>query len=314
MNKETEPESTVSLEDRGDARPMLSVITVNYNGLQDTCELIDSLLSHIYSVTYEIVVVDNASRVDEATLLKKKYPQIIALRSDINLGFSGGNNLGIRNAKGDYLFLMNNDTYVRSDNFRQLIDAINQKPNIAGVSPKILFAEPGNTIQFAGFTPLTKYTLRNSIIGIDQIDDGRWDTPMPTPILHGAAMLFKRSAIDVVGLMPEVYFLYYEELDWSAAFLRAGFELWYIPSSVVYHKGSKSTGAYSTLQVFYMTRNRMLYAWRNLSVLDRWISVIYQILIANTKACFLFLIKRKPLLAKASFRGVKAFLKMDKKA
>ena len=312
MTAEEHRKSADFLEEEVSFRPLLSVITVNYNGLEDTCELIESLLGNIHSVSYEIIVVDNASRVNEATILKQKYPQIVALRSELNLGFSGGNNLGIRNAKGDYLFFMNNDTFVRSDGFRSLIDALNLRPSIAAVSPKILFAKPGNTIQFAGYTPLTKYTLRNDIIGIDQPDDGRWDIPMPTPIVHGAAMLFKKTAIDAVGLMPEDYFLYYEELDWSAAFLRSGFELWYIPSCVVFHKGSQSTGVYSSLQVYYMTRNRLLYAWRNLSGLNKWISVIYQILIANTKACFLFLIKGKPLLAKAGFRGMNAFFKMDK--
>ena len=293
-------------------KPFLSVITVNYNGLDDTSELIESLLDNIHSVDYEIIVVDNASRINEADLLKSKYPQITVLRSDENLGFSGGNNLGIRKAKGDYLFFMNNDTYVRTDGFRLLVDAINLKPSIAAVSPKILFAEPENIIQFAGYTPLTKITLRNEIIGIGEPDDGRWDTPMPIPIVHGAAMLFKKTAINTIGMMPELYFLYYEELDWCASVKRAGFEMWYIPSCVVFHKGSKSTGQFSSLQVFYMTRNRMLYAWRNLTGLNKWISVFYQIAIANSKAISLFLLKGKVSLAKACFRGINAFFRMDK--
>lgn len=293
--------------------PLLSVITINYNGFDDTCELIESLLANIKSVFYEIIVIDNASKVNEAEILKKRYPQIIALRSDVNLGFSGGNNLGIKSSKGKYLFFLNNDTFVRSDGFLTLIEAVDLKPAIAAVSPKILFAEPDNLIQFAGYTALSKVTLRNKIIGIGEPDDGRWDAPALTPIVHGAAMLFKKSAVDVVGVMPEIYFLYYEELDWSEAFRRAGFELWYCPSSIVYHKGSKSTGVFSPLQVFYMTRNRMLYAWRNLFGLTKWISILYQILIANTKACFLFMVKGKVNLAKACVRGINAFLTMDKK-
>jgi len=292
--------------------PLISVITVNYNGFDDTCTLIDSLLEHINSVSFEILVVDNASKINEADLLKKKYPQIISLRSDVNLGFSGGNNLGIRNAKGDFLFFLNNDTFVKTDGFRLLIDAMELNPSIAAVSPKILFAEPGNTIQFAGYTPLTKITLRNFIIGINEIDDGRWDIPAPTPIVHGAAMLFRKSALEKIGLMPEVYFLYYEELDWSAAVKRAGFEMWYIPSCVVFHIGSKSTGVFSALQVFYMTRNRLLYAWRNVDGIYKWISILYQILIANTKACLLLLLKGKINLVKAGNRGIIAFLKMNK--
>jgi len=312
MAGEIDQHLTVCPENVINTTPEISVITVNYNGLNDTCELIDSLLDVIHSVSFEILVVDNASKLNEAKILKEKYPQIVVLRSDINLGFSGGNNLGIQNAKGAYLFFMNNDTFVRSDGFRSLIDAMKSRPTIAAVSPKILFAEPGNTIQFAGYTPLSKITLRNNIIGIDKEDDGRWDTAIPTPIVHGAAMLFKKSAIDIVGMMPEVYFLYYEELDWSAAFIRAGFELWYIPTSIIYHKGSKSTGMYSALQVFYMTRNRMLYAWRNMDGLTKWISVIYQIFIANAKTCIVFFLKGKIKLVKACLCGMNDFFKMNK--
>jgi GT2 family glycosyltransferase len=159
---------------------------------------------------------------------------------------------------------------------------------------------------------MTRVTLRNFIVGIDQVDDGRWDTPALTPIVHGAAMLFKKSALEKVGLMPEIYFLYYEELDWCAAVERAGFEMWYIPSCVVFHKGSKSTGVYSKLQVFYMTRNRLLYAWRNRFGLTRWIAILYQLLVADTKACLVFLAKGKLDLVQACINGVRAFVKMDK--
>jgi len=85
--------------------PEISIITVNYNGLKDTSELIESLHNHI-SLSYEIIVVDNASKVNEAALLQEKHPHIITIRSEENLGFSGGNNLGIRQAKGKYIFLI----------------------------------------------------------------------------------------------------------------------------------------------------------------------------------------------------------------
>jgi Predicted glycosyltransferases len=300
------------IKDKDGHQPLVSVITINYNGLDDTCELIDSLVQHIHSVDYEIVVVDNASRMDEAKILREKYPSIVAIRSDKNLGFSGGNNLGIRNAKGEYLFFLNNDTYVCNDGFRALVDAVNQKPSIAAVSPKLLNPSPENTIQFAGYTPLSKVTLRNSVLGEGDPDDGRWDTAYSIPIVHGAAMFFKRSAIERVGMMPEIYFLYYEELDWSAAVLRAGMELWYAPACAVYHKGSKSTGAYSPLQVFYMTRNRMLYAWRNIDGLKKWLSILYLLFVANTKACVLFVREGKFSLVKACFRGINAFFSMKK--
>ena len=90
-------------------QPDLSVITVNYNGFHDTCEFIDSWTATIFSVSYEMIVIDNGSTANEAALLQKTYPFIQAVRSEQNLGFAGGNNLGINLAKGKYLFLLNND-------------------------------------------------------------------------------------------------------------------------------------------------------------------------------------------------------------
>ena len=92
--------------------PQVSFITVCYNGFKDTCELIESLQTHVHSVSYEIIVVDNASREDEATKIRELYPTVISIRSNENGGFSGGNNIGIRIAKGKYIFLINNDTYI----------------------------------------------------------------------------------------------------------------------------------------------------------------------------------------------------------
>ena len=94
-----------------DGGKLLSIITINYNGLKDTCELIDTL--PLNDETIEVIVVDNASTQDEATELERRYPQVIVIRSDKNLGFAGGNNLGIQAAKGKYLFFINNDTILR---------------------------------------------------------------------------------------------------------------------------------------------------------------------------------------------------------
>ena len=178
--------------------PDISFITICYNGFKDTCELIESLQSKIHSVSYEIIVVDNASREDEATQIHNLYPSVIAIRSNENSGFSGGNNIGIRAAKGKYIFLINNDTYIESDNIAYLIERLESRPEIGGVSPKIRFAFPPQHIQFAGFTPLSQITLRNNMLGFDCPDDGTFDTPHPTPYLHGAAMMIKREVIEKV--------------------------------------------------------------------------------------------------------------------
>ena len=276
-------------------RTDISFITICYNGFKDTCELIESLQEKLHSVTYEIIVVDNASREDEAAKISRLYPSVIAIRSEVNRGFSGGNNIGIRAARGKYLFFINNDTYIESD-------------AISCVSPKIRFAFPPQHIQFAGFTPLSRITLRNHMLGFGCPDDGKYDTPHPTPYLHGAAMMIKREVVEKAGMMPEIFFLYYEELDWSTSMTRVGYELWYEPRCTVFHKESQSTGQLSRLRTYYLTRNRLLYARRNLRGAARLGSVLYQSTVAALKNGLLYALKGRFDLFLAVCRGVNSGL------
>lgn len=282
----------------------VSFITICYNGYDDTCELIESLRKYVHSVSYEIIVVDNASREDEAAKIKEKYPFVTTLRSDTNGGFSGGNNLGIKVANGQYIFLINNDTYVESDGFHNLIERLESGNDIGAVSPKIRFAFPPQNIQFAGFTPLSTITIRNEVVGFGHPDDGSFDTAHTTPYLHGAALMVKREVIEKVGLMPEVYFLYYEELDWCTRMTDAGYELWYEPRCTVFHKESQSTGQLSKLRTYYMTRNRLLYTRRNRTGSQRLLSIFYQCTVAAGKNSIQFALKGRFDLFSAVWKGV----------
>lgn len=252
----------------------LSIITVNYNGIKDTCELIDSIP---FNDEMEVIVVDNASANNEASVMEEKYPYVKVIRSDRNLGFAGGNNLGIRAALGKYIFLINNDTIFKDFNIQVLIDRLGSSPNIGAVCPKIRFSWDNKTIQFCGYTPLSKVTVRNKSIGFGEADNGQYNTPHSTPYAHGAAMMIKKAVIDEVGLMPECYFLYYEELDWSMMITRAGYEIWYEPSCTIYHKESQATGQNSPLRTYYITRNRLLLVKRNWKGITKYLSYFYLI-------------------------------------
>lgn len=283
----------------------LSIISVNYNGLKDTCELIDSIT---FTDDMEVIVVDNASKEDEAALFSQLYPQIKTIRSERNLGFAGGNNLGMKAAKGKYLFLINNDTIFKDYNIQSLINRLESSPTIGMVCPKIRFAWGNNPVQFAGYTPLSKITVRNQAIGYGKEDKGQYDIPHPTPYAHGAAMLIKREAFEKVGLMPECYFLYYEELDWSMMFTRAGYEIWYEPACTIFHKESQSTGQDSPLRTYYMTRNRLLLVKRNWSGLTKYLSYIYLIGIVAPRDVCKFAIKGRTDYLKASYKGIRDFM------
>ncbi len=285
----------------------LSVITVNYNGLHDTCALIDSIPPR---EGMEIIVVDNGSQQDEARQLVLRYPHIRVIRSSQNLGFAGGNNLGIKAATGDYLFLINNDTLIQGDwHIESLIHRLAEDKNIGIVCPKIRFAWGDRLIQFAGFTPLSAITLRNRSIGNNEPDNGQYDTPHPTPYAHGAAMLISREALSSVGLMPECYFLYYEEIDWSMMFRRAGFDIWYDPCTTIYHKESQTTGQDSPLKTYYITRNRLLLARRNSPWVHRLLTYAYLILAVAVRDVFRALLSGQTSKARATITGILDFLK-----
>lgn len=294
-------------------KPDISIITVNYNGFRDTCELITSLHEHIKSCHYELIVVDNGSSQNEALLLQKAFPQVTTIRSEQNLGFSGGNNLGIRVAKGNYIMLLNNDTYISDDCLHFLSETLESNPNIGAVGPKIKFAFSPQNIQFAGFTPLSKYTLRNRAIGYNEPDKGQYDASRPTSFLHGAALMIKRDVIKNVGEMPEIFFLYYEEMDWCTQITRHGYQLWYDPRCTIFHKESQTTGQNSPMKTYYLTRNRLLYAWRNREGCTLFISLLYQLYMANFKNIVVNLLNGKMPQARATLKGCMDFFLLKNK-
>ena len=252
-------------------------------------------------------MVDNGSRENEASILQTRYPHIKVIRSDQNLGFAGGNNLGMKVALGKYLYLINNDTVFKYFNPQALINRLGTSPKIGMVCPKIRFDWDNNPIQFAGYTALSAITVRNRAIGFGEEDKGQYDTPHQTPYAHGAAMMLKREITDKVGLMPECFFLYYEELDWSMMITRAGYEIWYEPASTIYHKESQSTGQNSPLRTYYITRNRLLLVKRNWTGLSKYLSYCYLMALVAPRDILKFVFQRQFGLAKAVIKGISTF-------
>lgn len=294
---------------------VLSIITINYNGLKDTCELIESLPADNKSL--EVIVVDNASTQDEASEIENRFPHVTVIRSDQNLGFAGGNNLGIKAAHGKYLFFLNNDTLLEArgkrlevrDLILPLINRLENDDKIGMVCPKIRFTWGHQPIQFAGYTRLTSITLRNKTIGYGEEDKGQYDTPHLTPYAHGAAMLVKREVIEKVGMMPECYFLYYEELDWSVMIRRAGYDIWYDPAFTVFHKESQTTGQTSPLKTFYTTRNRLLFAQRNIQGGSKYLTYAYLVSVVAIRDMAKYTFTGKTDLAVAVIKGIWNFIK-----
>lgn len=292
----------------------ISFIVVNYNGVEDSCELIESIYANIpTSCGYEIILVDNGSKKDESLNVKEKFPFVITIRSEKNLGFAGGNNLGIKKSSGDYLFLINNDTLLLDDSILKLADFMDKNSKAAAASPKIYFPGEPKIIQYAGFTPMSRITLRNKSIGRGETDHGGYDVENKTYATHGAAMIVRREVVDRIGYMPEIYFLYYEEIDWCMNMKRNGYELWYVPSSSIVHKESRTTGEDSPLKRYYMTRNRLLFARRNLSKGFANLSICYQIVVANLKAVCISILRGRIDLVRATLSGIIDYYRLPDK-
>jgi len=266
-----------------------------------------------FNENMEVIVVDNASKNQEAETIVQRYPYVKVIKSERNLGFAGGNNLGIQTAQGKYLFLINNDTIFKEFNIQTLVDRLESSPNIGIVCPKIRFAWDNNPIQFAGYSKLSRITVRNHAIGFNEEDHGQYDTAHPTPYAHGAAMLIKRDAIDKVGLMPECFFLYYEELDWSIMFTRSGFQIWYEPKCNIYHKESQTTGQNSPLRTYYLTRNRLMLVQRNPLEFNKTLAYLYLIGIVSLRDTLKYIISARYDLLKATIRALRDFIYKNNK-
>lgn len=248
----------------------VTVITVNFNQAEVTCELLESIRRQPYRAV-EVIVVDNASRENPAALFKSRFPEVIFLRSEQNLGFAGGNNLALPYATGDYLFFVNNDAELTDNTIEHLLQVFEKQPLAGIVSPLICYApeikegaapKPG-LIQYAGMTPIHPVTGRNHTIGNGETDHGQFSRAEQTAYAHGAAMMVPRQVLADAGPMNEDFFLYYEELDWCERIRKAGWQIWVQPAARVLHKESFTVKALGALKTYYLTRNRVWFIRRH---------------------------------------------------
>ena len=298
-------------------QPLVSLITINYNSLEVTMEMLDSVRKLSYP-NLELIVVDNASKENPESILCSKYPEVIYIRSEENLGFSGGNNLGIKASKGTFLYFINNDTELIDGAIELLIDLFDTVENLGAVSPLIyyhpdLHTEKGELIQYAGTTPVNPLTARNKTIGAGEIDTGQFDQAHPTSYVHGAAMMVPRKIIEKVGMMPDEFFLYYEELDWCEQIRNAGYKIYIEPRAKIYHKESISIGKLSTLKTYYLTRNRILFTRRHRSDMEIFLFSLFLIFVTLPKNLIVYLIKGEWQHARVFLKAIFWHLKPESK-
>lgn len=282
--------------------PLISIITLTWNQTRITCEFLESTRKFNYK-NYEILVCDMGSETDPTEEINAgNYPNTRVLRSEKNLGFTGGNNWGIRQAKGEYIFIVNNDTEVTPGLLDALLEPFYKDTSIGVTCPKIRYFHHPDIIQYAGFNPINIYTGRTTSVGSMEVDRGQHDSSCYTWGAHGCAMMVKKEVIEKVGMFAENFFIYYEEWDWSTRILKADYKIYYQAKGLIFHKESITMGRQSAIKVYYHTRNRILYMRRNTKLLHFIVFMLFFLLFTTPKAIISYSFKKQ-------FSHLKSFLK-----
>jgi GT2 family glycosyltransferase len=242
-----------------DVWPTVYFSILNWNQKDLTCECLDSLAQLDYP-NYEIVVVDNGSRDDEAAVIRSRFPSAIVLKNERNVGFAEGNNVAIRYALeqgADYVLLLNNDTALDPQMLKKLIEVSESDDQIAIVGPKIPYFDEPQTIWSAG--GILGPREGPIMLGLDETDEGQHDTLTEVDWVTGCALLIKSSVVRQIGLIDARFFIYFEENDWCSRAKKAGFKIFCVPEARMWHKIQPRHQALSPRHVYLMTRNRLLF-------------------------------------------------------
>ncbi len=255
------------------------LLILNFNSGSVTTECLESVKQlDVRGVDLNVVVVDNASTDNSLLSINElTSSRVKVIKNQANLGFAGGNNVGIRYAlenDADWVFLLNQDTEIAKKALVRLIEAA-QKDKKAGIlSPKIYFSEGyefhreryskeerGKVFWYAGGL-MDWQNVISQHRGVDEVDRGQYDQVEETEFVSGCAMLIKREVLEKIRGFDEKYFLYYEDADFCQRANQAGFKLLFVPQAKVWHKNLGTGTSGQPLQDYYLTRNRLLFGWR----------------------------------------------------
>ena len=252
----------------------IAIVIVSYNSSKDLPECLRSVYS-LQSTVYrlKVIVVDNRSS-DNSREVVKIFKDVELIKNKENLGFSEGNNVGIKLAVkngADFVLLLNPDTKVDPNLILELLKVAESREKIGILSPKIYFYpdfefhknrykenEKGKVIWYAGGV-IDWENILASHRGVDEVDNGQYDKMTETDFATGATMMLKRKVFEKIGYFDEKFFLYLEDLDFSIRAKKAGFKIFYVPTAICWHKWARSAGGGSVLQDYYFTRNRLLF-------------------------------------------------------
>jgi hypothetical protein len=243
--------------------PYVTIIVLNWNGCDDTLRCLSSLTQLDYS-SYSIMVVDNCSTDNSVAAIRAAYPQIEVVTTDDNLGYVGGNNLGMEIAlkRGtDLIFLLNNDTLIDPSCVSDLVQTLQSYPNIGVIGPMVYTWDNQLIVSSAG----GQIDWRNADainVGIGQLDRGQFPA-RAVDFINGCGLMITREAIERVGMLDPKFFMYWEETDWCQRIKRAGFGVRFEPRARMKHKAPINVEELGPTTLYYMTRNRFLFFARH---------------------------------------------------
>ncbi len=243
----------------------IGIIILNYNGLDDTCILIESIQANVSQTPYEIIIVDNASKGNDADVLEEKYGKAVTLlRSPQNVGYAAGNNIGLRYAVSRgirYYCILNNDTIVIDDFFPAFLRYLDLHEDVAFVGPVLV--DPEMRVQSTG-ARIRRFKAMSYDINPRIKYDDLEQTEIPCDMLVGACMMFTRETLDLTGYLPEAYFLCFEETEWCLKAKGLGKKIVCLAPHYIIHKEHVSLKRVGGLTEYLMVRNRVVFARRNL--------------------------------------------------
>jgi hypothetical protein len=258
--------------------PHIAMIVLNWNRREDTIECLQSLTGLDY-LNCEFVVVDNGSTDGSVEAIQSAFPSIQLLINTENLGFAGGNNVGIRHALGgeaDYIFLLNNDTVVDPALLDELVTTAEADPRIGLVGPKIYYYDQPDKLWYAG---AREQWLRRipATVGLDELDQGQYDQVRETAFIYGTAMLIHRRVLEDIGLFDERFFAYHEDADFCMRARQAGYRCVYNPRGVIWHKVSAATRDIPHVQDYLRAKGRILFFVKHLNGLRLPLVLLYEL-------------------------------------
>jgi len=244
--------------------PLVQIVVINFNGLNDTVECLESL-SNINYKNYQILVVDNGSQYHELAIIKKKFPFLKYKENKKNIGFTGASNQGMRyglSQKADYVLLLNNDTIVTKDFLDILVNYGETHKKVGILSPKILYHNTDCVWSMGGY--ISSFTGIIKMIG-KNTKTSLWINKTYPMFITGCSMLIKSKIIKQIGLMNEKYFAYFEDVDYSFRARKQQYGLIVIPESIIYHKKKLKLykfkyNAIQPFQAYLQGRNSIIFA------------------------------------------------------